>query len=262
MILFKRVGESFRHIEDREWVLLFLETLGVLVGILLAFELQEWASRRAESSRRHDLLERLFVESEDTISALLHERNLLANSLAKERAFATTLVHDGKCPPAPMWDAVTTVGLYPAFRVPSSAYDEMMGSGGLSMIDDERARHAIGDFRAWLAWSERQNDYYRQNLTIPYSEDEAGVTVDYVNGADEPEVVNFDRSLLCVSRPFRNKVASAVASHRKAVSLRDRLLKKATEMCTVIGQSLGRRCTPPADRDPDAEVIPVPVHGS
>lgn len=28
MILFKRVGESFRHIEDREWLLLFLETLG------------------------------------------------------------------------------------------------------------------------------------------------------------------------------------------------------------------------------------------
>ena len=49
MILFKRVGDSFRHIEDREWLLLVLETLGVLVGILLAFELQEWA--RSEERR-------------------------------------------------------------------------------------------------------------------------------------------------------------------------------------------------------------------
>ena len=262
MILFKRVGQSFRHIEDREWVLLFLETLGVLVGILLAFELQEWASRRADASRRHGLLERLFVESEDTISAIRHERDLLANTIAKERAFATALVHEGQCPPEAMWDAVTTVGFYPAFRVPSTAYDEMMGSGGLSMIDDDRARHAIGDFRAWLAWSERQNDYYRQNLTIPYSDDDAGVTVDYVNGADEPEVVTFDRLSLCTNKAFRNKIATAVADHRKVVSLRDRLLKKATEMCTVIGQSLERRCSPPAERDPDAEAIPLPVHGS
>jgi hypothetical protein len=37
MILFKRVGDSFRHIEDREWLLLCVETLGVLVGILVAF---------------------------------------------------------------------------------------------------------------------------------------------------------------------------------------------------------------------------------
>ena len=44
MILFKRVSESFRHIEDREWMLLSLETLGVLAGILIAFELQQWAS--------------------------------------------------------------------------------------------------------------------------------------------------------------------------------------------------------------------------
>jgi hypothetical protein len=152
--------------------------------------------------------------------------------------------------------------LYPAFRVPSSAYDEMMGSGGLSMIDDERARHAIGDFRAWLAWSQRQNDYYRQNLTLPYSDDDADITVDFVNGADEPEIVNFDRASLCMNKAFRNKVATAVADHRKVVSLRERLLRKAAEMCTVIGQSLGRRCTPPSEPDPDAESIPVPQHGS
>ena len=42
MILFRRVGEAFRHIEDREWLLLALETLGVLAGILIAFELQLW----------------------------------------------------------------------------------------------------------------------------------------------------------------------------------------------------------------------------
>jgi hypothetical protein len=70
MILFKRVGDSFRHIEDREWVLLFLETLGVLVGILLAFELQEWGQRRSEAAKHHQLMERLFEESEMDVTAV------------------------------------------------------------------------------------------------------------------------------------------------------------------------------------------------
>ena len=45
MILFKRVGESFGRIEGREWALLFLETLGVVAGILVAFWLM--SGRRA-----------------------------------------------------------------------------------------------------------------------------------------------------------------------------------------------------------------------
>ena len=39
MILFKRVRDSFRHIEDREWLLLVLETLGVLVFIVVVLRL-------------------------------------------------------------------------------------------------------------------------------------------------------------------------------------------------------------------------------
>jgi hypothetical protein len=39
MILLKRLGSSFGSIGGREWALLFLETLCVLAGILIAFEL-------------------------------------------------------------------------------------------------------------------------------------------------------------------------------------------------------------------------------
>ena len=77
MILFKRVGESFRHIEDREWLLLFLETVGVLVGILLAFELQEWASRRADAAKHREIMDRLFEESEQDVASLRDLRDVL-----------------------------------------------------------------------------------------------------------------------------------------------------------------------------------------
>ena len=68
MILFKRVGESFRKIEGREWALLSLETLGVIAGILIAFELNEWAANRAAAARHHEMMERLFEESEQDVA--------------------------------------------------------------------------------------------------------------------------------------------------------------------------------------------------
>src|SRR5690348_1649879 len=120
MILFKRVGESFRHIEDREWVLLFLETLGVLVGILLAFELQEWGQRRAEAARQQELLQRLFEETEATVSVLRADRDQMNELVDREARFATLLVHENKCPPESMWQAVDTIPMYPPLIVPST----------------------------------------------------------------------------------------------------------------------------------------------
>src|SRR5690242_11093228 len=97
MILFKRVGESFRHIEDREWVLLFLETLGVLVGILLAFELQEWGSRRSEAAKHREIMERLFEESQLDVIYLRGIRDFMRTAVKAESDFAERL-SNGECP--------------------------------------------------------------------------------------------------------------------------------------------------------------------
>ena len=142
MILFKRVGESFRHIEDREWMLLFLETLGVLVGILLAFELQQWGERRAEAAKHQEIMERLFEESEQDIASLRELRDVLFDESRREVEFATQL-SNGKCPPEPLWRAVGTVQMLPSLQLPRSVYGELMGSGGLSSINDARVRQAI-----------------------------------------------------------------------------------------------------------------------
>src|SRR4029078_5990253 len=112
MILFKRVGESIRHIEDRERLLLFLETLGVLVGILLAFELQEWARSRSDAARHRQLMERLFEESEMDVAVLRDVRDVLNGLLPGEKRFAVALAK-GHCPPAHEWRAVETIGMLP-----------------------------------------------------------------------------------------------------------------------------------------------------
>jgi hypothetical protein len=245
MILFKRVGESFRHIEDREWVLLFLETLGVLAGILIAFELQEWASNRAETAQNHRRLERLFGEAEDNVATLRDQRDVLARMVKDERAFAISLVHDGKCPPEPQWTAVENINKYPAFDVAQAVYQEMMGAGGLSTIDNAYVRQTISDFHSELDYYDNQNNFFRLKAVEPLPADDSRGTVHFDPKADDPTSDTYDRIALCADRAFRNKVANGVRNHEVlAQNAREELTGYAIKMCAAIGHELGRTCVP------------------
>ena len=176
MILFKRVGESFRQIDGREWLLLFLETLGVLVGILLAFELQEWGQRRAEEARHRQLMARLFEESELDVAVLRDMRDLLNGLLDGERKFAAAL-GNGRCPPQSEWEAVQNVGKLPALTAPTFVYQELMGAGGLSAVERKDVRQALAVFHRDLDWTQQQVAYFRQSNQDPISTSDPRVTI-------------------------------------------------------------------------------------
>jgi hypothetical protein len=243
MILFKRVGESFRHIEDREWVLLFLETLGVLVGILIAFELQEWGSRRAEAAKHREIMDRLFEESEQDVGSLREIRDVLLDQSKTEVEFATQL-SEGKCPPKPLWAAVGTVQMLPSLELPRSVYGELMGSGGLSSIEDARVRKSIALFNSKLSWAEGQIDYFRRFRPEVVSESDGRMRLRYDPRADEPEVEEYDEAALCSDRAFRNRMISAARNHKVFANYHDGVTYYAINMCGTLGASLGRQCEP------------------
>src|SRR5690349_20267557 len=245
MILFKRVGESFRHIEDREWVLLFLETLGVLVGILLAFELQEWAQRRSNAAKHRELIERLFEESERDVATLREERDRTREFVKTQTEFATML-SNGQCPPEPLWTAVSTVAFYPAFQAPRTVYRELMGAGGLSSISDPVTRKEIANFNSTLEWSESQNDYFRSftvlREVVPLQDPRIHLRFDAK--AEEPEVARYDRESLCADHGFRNRMIEAVRSQVVALSWHEGVAGQAIYMCAALGENVGRDCIP------------------
>lgn len=245
MILFKRVRGAFGGIEGREWALLFLETVGVVAGILIAFELNEWASRRNEASQRHNQLERLLAEAEFNVASLREERKAMGRFGERERAFAVMLVHDGQCPPPEAWAALSSVRFYPALQISNGVYDELMGTGGLSTIENEHVRNSVSEFHAALDFYNSQNDYFRQRRVDPVSDDDPRARLDFDPNADEPVVASYDRPALCKDRIFRNKVATAVRNHQTlAVHGASDLMIFAVKMCVAIAQNLGVRCVP------------------
>jgi len=246
MILFKRVGDSFRHIEDREWLLLVLETLGVLVGILLAFELQEWAQQRSEAAKHHQLMERLFEETESDVAVLRDIRSTSDEVAENERDFATKL-SAGECPPQDSWAAVVTTNMYPPITVPSGVYDELMGAGGLSSIEDASLRAAIQHFRGYLDLSARQSDLFhstRAGSGTTLAIEDPRVTVHFDPSADEPEIITYDRAALCNDKAFRNRLIDAVRDHGIILSRHAELTDYAIRMCAKLGRLVGAQCTP------------------
>lgn len=243
MILFKRVGESFRHIEDREWVLLFLETLGVLIGILLAFELQEWGQRRSEAAKHRQLMERLFEESEMDIAVIRDIRDALNQLVSGEKSFALALAKN-QCPPESEWRAVETINMLPALTAPTSVYQELLGAGGLSSVDRKDVRKALALFHGNMDWSQQQVAYFRQVSKEPVPESDPRVTLTFDPTQEEPEVATFDRKALCDDHAFRNSFAAALRQHVVFTNYHDGSVQDAINMCIRLGDSIGRSCTP------------------
>jgi hypothetical protein len=246
MILFKRLGESFRHIEGREWLLLFLETLGVLVGILLAFELQEWAQRRNDAAKHRQLMERLFEESETDVAVLRSIRTIYQAQGRSERNFAIEL-SAGKCPEKSSWSAVSTINMYPPLTAPSGVYDELMGAGGLSSIQDPSVRAAIERFRGVLDFAARQSEQFhvsRSARTGGVEIDDPRVHVRFDPSADD-EVFTYDRKGLCEDSRFRNRMIDAVRDHLVIMSRQADVTDLAIGMCATLGRLVGQTCVPP-----------------
>lgn len=247
MVVFSRVREAVGEIQRREWVLLALESLGILAGILIAFQLNEWAARRKEQARNHEVVERLFDESKEIVAQLRLERDAVKKMTDRELAFATALVRDRKCPPASAWFSAVTVNMYPTLAVPTSVYEEMMGAGGLATIDIADARRSVSRFHRLLDWTNRQTEFFRSHMTPTIQMDDPRVTATFEPGAEEPLGLQFDREALCVDQVFRNRVADEVRDHQLVYSTRADLLASAIKMCTALGRALNKPCTiPPA----------------
>lgn len=243
MIIFRRASDAFRRVEDREWLLLVLETLGVLIGILIAFELQQWGTQRDQAAKHHELMERLFEESLNDVSLLRDMRDTLKPILTREQRFAVRLAKS-ECPSNDEFQAITTLSMYPAITPPTSVYQELMGAGGLSSIERKDVRQKLAQFHGDLDWSQKQIEYFRTARIEPLSDSDPRERTHFDPTADEPEVSTFDGPALCQDEVFKSRVARATRAHTVYMNYIQSPLEDAINVCVRLGDSLRRECTP------------------
>lgn len=241
MILFRRIGGSFREITSRDWALLSLETLGIIAGILIAFQLNEWGAARKEAAKHRQLMERLFEESTYDVAVLASMRDNVRERVDKEVAFATNLAA-GRCPAQAEWKAVGTLAMYPALTAPTSVYEELMGAGGLSAVDNPSVRHALTEFHGNLDWVQRQVEYFRSVRPYPINDSDPRISIHYDPTKDDPQVETYNREALCSDHAFRNLYAASTRQHYVFATYFDDMTDFALNMCAVLGESIGKSC--------------------
>jgi hypothetical protein len=129
------------HFRKQEWTAIALDFLIVVAGVFVGLQVSNWNAARAERATEDRYLVRLLadaqaniVELEDIIEAQKRRARTLAD-------FEHALRNGGEAPPVPaLQDALCRFFVQPGMALQQATYDELVASGGLSILRDERLR--------------------------------------------------------------------------------------------------------------------------
>ncbi|MCM8558342.1 hypothetical protein [Sphingomicrobium sediminis] len=240
LALWRRVRGAVGDIGPTEWALLGIETVAVVGGIVIAFQLEQWAEDRREARDRDELAERLLEEAEDSVAILRAERDLMAERGTSVDTMLKAWIVDGKCPPAEL----AFSRYHSPLNVPTAVYDEMIGSGGLALLAGERERRAVAHYAARRMSFEQRQEHYRaatnydlapvagNGIRPVWDEDRQFYRLERTRetGCDDPT-----QQLQAVfdAQMFKIQQASRVDLTDAAIS-----------MCGVLAHHVGRTCSP------------------
>lgn len=119
-----------------------------------------------------------------------------------------------------------------------------MGSGGLASLHDPAARNAVQSFRASLAFTTSQIEYFRLSVVDPVPSSDRRRSVTLSEGPEFTTKTSYDRAALCADKSFRNQMIDGTRNHAAIGNVRSNLTDKAIAMCAHLGRLVGRQCTP------------------
>lgn len=248
--LWRRVRGAVGGIGDTEWALLGLELIGVVGGILIAFQLQEWAENRREDRDRVRLTKRLMEESQSNVEwAVRYQLGLLEQADAA-RPF-TEKIATLQCPTETEFREARLVTMYPPLQVQRVVLDELASGVGLSGLKDRKLARLVGAYQAENEQRQLQVEIFRSNAQLvdrnaPYSD----VTYDQ---ADDDFVFHTDMAALCADPRVRRNAAEALENKIRFAAFMRHSAGAALALCEALGEKLGKACSPKIPDDIEAE---------
>lgn len=214
----------------------------VVVGVLLAFQINEWAGERASAGERQISAERLLEEAELTVAynrqAVDYERQVVEGL-----SFATARIVSKNWQEAEgerITDGLAAARSMVALAPPSSVYEDVVSSGELNRLGNVTLRATISRYRSTLSFEERM----RQQLQNPLAAYERIPAFRYETHPDGKEKIRLvvDFPALVRDRQAQQVIALTAENHRILLMLRTRALKDSERMCIALGSMVGRRC--------------------
>ncbi len=156
----RRSAEAFRN---RDWLGIGIELLVVTLGVLLAFQIDQWAQDRRQARDERQFLERMWRETNEAIkendwviSMHAYNRRALMLGLARRSDPKALALYTGGCGADSM----------PGLGFNDTSYEELGASGRLNLVTDPQLRLDLRRVAAAQADAVAQLNYSRQR-SIP-----------------------------------------------------------------------------------------------
>jgi hypothetical protein len=165
-----------KSVRDQNWSVIFIELLVVIIGLVLAFQVDRWWEERNERSREQDYITRLIGEVQDDIDQIR-----FAKDLAEVRqGFGDLLLEVIADPviaeqqPAMFLVAVAQAAFTFSPSLTSHTLEDLRSTGNMGLIRSAEIKDALYDF---YGFHDAQSQYIQLNLNIEmrYFELSAGV---------------------------------------------------------------------------------------
>ena len=222
------------------------EIVLVVVGILIALQVNEWNEQRKMESEEKISLKRMHQESELIVEFIIERmegrKNLIENvDLAAKALHMKSLENINKDDFAM---GIYSTGFYQAVSPPRSTFDELNNTGKLQLIESNAIQNAISDYYANLDYINVQLVYFRNQFTDPVSAAPEDYYYTYNPDFDLKIIWNYNFENLANNRVFVSKLVKALRDQIVFQSYySDDLLPSAQEMCRQLANELNIPCS-------------------
>jgi len=239
-----------RAIRKQNWFAVVLEFVIVIAGVVIGFQVTEWASARAEAERRAVALDRLHDEVEDAVSTLQRLVNIYDESNAN-RTQAIEHIANGDLEALDnddMVSAVVSTSLFPAFSPRQGVYTEIVSSGMLSSLGDESFRDALGEYQASVVFLQGQIEYFRSIAVARERVMDLDYTwLEYAPGTTRERIHVIDWEAALADPEFLQRLLAGNNAMRAMTTWWQNTLASAEALCAETGRLTGRACEPPEE---------------
>lgn len=199
-------------LQARDWLGIGIEIVVVVLGVLIAFQIDQWGERREKASEERQFLERLYTEYHRGIAELNFVdrdsrrirgeiREALAARVDSQRLQAVSRRKNFGC----------GAGRFRSANFNDTGFAELVSSGRLNIISDPALRSEVRDLAAAQATSSRQVEYARELMLgqLPYLDNHYQFDID----AAGRETCSLDWSALVRDQKAVNAMARAHRVH-------------------------------------------------
>jgi hypothetical protein len=226
-------------LRGRDWLGITIELLVVTLGVLLAFEIEQWGQRRERAAQERQFMEELFADAQSGVDELnglieVHEKVVREVPVALDargnpaKISALPRQRDFGC------------GLSRPLLAPynDTAYEELVQSGRMSLLSDAKLRKAVRDLAASQNWGASQGIFTREQLNInlppltPYYDISIGRDPAPSCHIDWPKVLADDQAVYAATRLLRR--------HGQMLETRKRTLDLTLQVRQMLACKLGK----------------------